>query len=104
MQKEVIDSAVRKIEDAHKQAIKLVDAGDPKIKVTQIDVDILAINKEFVKTKQKEAEVGVEKAFAGLREAIGVGPEYPLELADTPLPRSEERRVGKECRYRREQH
>ncbi len=86
MQKEVIDSAVSKIEDAHKKAETLVKAGDPKIKVTQIDVDILAITKEFVKTKQEEAKVGVSKALAGLREALGVGLDYPLNLADEKLP------------------
>jgi outer membrane protein TolC len=86
MQKEVIDSAVNKIEDAHKKAKQLVEAGDPKIKVTQIDVDILAVNKEFVKTKQQEATVGIDKAMAGLREALGVGVDYPLKLVDEPLP------------------
>lgn len=86
MQKEVIDRAVQKIDDAHKKAEQLVKAGDPNIKVTQIDVDTLAVNKEFFKTKQAEATVGVQKALAGLREALGVGLDFPLEVVDAPLP------------------
>ena len=86
MQKQVIDNAVRKIDDAYKKAKEIVEQGDPKSKVTTIDVDTLAINKEFIKTKQAEASVGIEKATAGLREAIGLDLSYPLEVADTPLP------------------
>jgi outer membrane protein TolC len=86
MQKVVIDGAIRKIDDAHARAQKLVKLGDPEIKVTQIDVDILAVNREFFRTKQAEAGVGVDKATAALREAIGVDPYYPLEVTDEPLP------------------
>jgi outer membrane protein TolC len=86
MQKEVIDGAIRKIDDAHKKATELLKIGDPDLKVTKIDVDVLAINREFAKTKQAEARVGVEKAIAALQEAIGVDPYYPLEVAVEPLP------------------
>ncbi|MCS7046511.1 MAG: TolC family protein, partial [Gemmataceae bacterium] len=86
MQKAVVDGAIEKIDEAQKKAKQLVDSGDPNLKVTQIDVDLLAINKEFVKTQQAAATVGILKAIAGLREAIGVGPDYPLEVAHEPLP------------------
>jgi outer membrane protein TolC len=86
MQKAVTDSALEKIDQAHAQAKKLVKAGDPEFKVTTIDIKVLEINKEFLRTKQAEATVGVDKAIAALREAIGIGPDYPLDVAVEPLP------------------
>src|SRR5207245_3442146 len=46
MQLAVINSAVEKVDSAYEKAKKLVKLGDPQIKVTQIDVDVLEINKE----------------------------------------------------------
>lgn len=86
MQQAVVDEALRKIDDSYRQAEKLIGAGDPKFKVTRIDLDVLKINKEFVRTRKAEADVGILKAFAGLREALGVGPKYKLEIVDEPLP------------------
>jgi outer membrane protein TolC len=86
MQKIVIDNAMDKINDAYRQAKKLVDAGDPKFKVTTIDLKVLDINKEFLRTRQAEATVGIQKALAGLREAIGVGLDFPMDVIDEPLP------------------
>jgi outer membrane protein TolC len=89
MQTEVINRAVEKLEKAHKDAIKLLEEGDPKSKITKIDVDTLAVNKQFFKTKQAEAQVGIRKAFAALREALGVGLDYDLQIPlpnEAPLP------------------
>jgi outer membrane protein TolC len=36
--------------------------------------------------RQQEAVQGVTRAMAALREAMGVGPDYALQLADTGLP------------------
>ncbi len=82
----VAGDALDKIESAYKRGEKLVGAGDPNIKVTNIDLKVLEVNKEFVRTKRAEAEVGIQKALAGLREAIGIGPDYPLDVAVAPLP------------------
>ncbi len=68
------------------QARKLVKAGDPDIKVTNLDVDVLALNLKLLKSKEVEAQIGIRKAIAGLREAIGVGLDYPLEVAADSLP------------------
>src|SRR5205823_14749377 len=78
--------ALDKIIEAHKKAQKLVEAGNPEFKVTAIDLKVLKINAEFVKTKQGEARVGILKAIAALREAIGAGVDYPLDVAAEPLP------------------
>src|SRR5262249_22428739 len=85
-QERVISGALGKIGDARKKAEQLLKAGDPAFKVTAIDLKVLDINAEFVKTKQAEARVGVLKAIAALREAIGLGSDYPLDVAAEPLP------------------
>lgn len=85
-QEAVINSALDKIKEARIKAQKLLDAGDPAFKITAIDLKILDLNAEFVKTKQAEARVGVHKATAALREAVGVGVDYPLDVAAEPLP------------------
>ncbi len=61
-----------------------VKAGNPKF--TQIEVDKLNINAELVKTRLIEAKRGSERALAALREAMGLGCDYPLSLATTDLP------------------
>jgi outer membrane protein TolC len=86
LQKTVIDNALAKINDAHAQAQKLVAAGQPEFKVTKIDIKIIEINRELLKTRQAEADVGIQKALAGLREAIGVDLDFPLDIIVEPLP------------------
>lgn len=89
LQDGVIVNLQKKLEQALKKAIDLRDLGDPKIKVTQIDVDILALNVEFVKAKRTETTNGILRAAAALREALGVGLDYPLQIVAAPLPELE---------------
>src|SRR5438270_922431 len=60
--------------------------GDPDVKVTNLDVDVLSLNLKLLRQKEVEAETGILKAIAAVREAVGVGPEYPLHVADGRLP------------------
>jgi len=85
-QRNVIDSVIDKLKNASDKAKRFVDAGDPNIKVNQIDVDTLLLNLEFAKAKRAEAATGMEKATAGLREAIGLGLNEPLAISVEPLP------------------
>jgi outer membrane protein TolC len=85
-QRNVVDSVIDKLKNAYDKAERLVKAGDPNIKVTQIDVDTLKLNLEFAKAKRAEADVGMLKATAGLREAIGLGLSDPLAIPVQPLP------------------
>ena len=85
-QLKVVHRIKGKLEEALMQARKLVKAGDPDIKVTNLDVDVLALNLKLLKSKEVEAQIGIRKAIAGLREAIGVGLDYPLEVAADTLP------------------
>jgi outer membrane protein TolC len=82
-QLKVIHRVKDKLEDAKKQAEKLIKVGDPDIKVTDIDVKVLGLNLELIKAKEVEARVGILKAFAALREAIGIGLDYPLEIGES---------------------
>src|SRR5262249_40963848 len=68
------------------QARKLVKIGDPTYKVTTLDVDLLALHLKLLSSKEIEAEIGIRKAVAALREAVGVGPEFPLDVAEGSLP------------------
>lgn len=82
----VIDNVIEKLSLSLDKARKLVEIGDPTFKVTKIDVDTINLNLEFAKAKRAEASTGILKAIAGLREAMGVGLEFPLEVPVEPLP------------------
>lgn len=85
-QLQLVRNVVRDLTEARDTAKKIVEKGAGAVKLTQLDVDALTVNLDLVKIKEAEASVGVLKATAALREAIGVGPEYPLSLAAEPLP------------------
>jgi outer membrane protein TolC len=85
-QLKVVHRMKGKLEEALTQARKLVKVGDPDIKVTNLDVDVLALYLKLLRSKEVEAEIGIRKAIAALREAVGVGPEFPLAVAEGSLP------------------
>jgi outer membrane protein TolC len=82
----VVDGVIEKLSGAHKKAKDFLGAGDVNIKVTKIDVDNLALNIQFARAKRSEVAAGVEKALAGLREAIGLCANDVLVVPDEPLP------------------
>ena len=72
---------------ARKKAEDLLKIGDPNFKVNQLDIDLFDVNIELLESRKVEAVVGEKKALAALREAIGVGPDYPLDIpASSKLP------------------
>ena len=85
-QLKVVDGVIEKLSSSTEKAERFVKAGDPNIKVTQIDVDNLRLNIQFAKAKRCEAAAGVEKATAALREAIGLCPSDVLLVPDEALP------------------
>lgn len=86
MQLDVVQGLVKRLTEARDQAKHLVEKGAGAVKVTALDVDALDVNLELVKVKQAEAETGILRAIAALREAIGIGPDYPIEVAGGELP------------------
>lgn len=85
-QEGVAANVVNKIDDAVKMTKKLVDAGVPEFKVTQIDIEMLTVNRAFVEARSMEAKIGSVKALAALREAIGLSKDDQFDVVAVPLP------------------
>lgn len=81
----VVKGLVDKLDRAVDKAKLIVKSGEVKL-VTQIDVDTLTVNRDFYKSREYEAVVGIERAQAALREAIGVNQDYALETSADTLP------------------
>jgi outer membrane protein TolC len=81
-QQAVVDSVLEKLKQNRDNAKRMVDSGDPKSKVTQIDVDMLDYQIGLFEARRAEATVGIDRATSGLREAIGVSRDYPLVLGN----------------------
>jgi hypothetical protein len=82
----VVDGVIEKLSGSLDKAGGMVKAGDPSIKVTQVDVDNLKLNIIFARAKRAEVSAGVEKAIAALREAIGLSNCDQLIVPDESLP------------------
>jgi len=80
MQLKLLNDVLGDLRKARKKTEDLLKIGDPSYKVTQLDLDQFDINIELVEVRKVEAVVGEKRAFAALREAIGVGPDYPLDI------------------------
>jgi outer membrane protein TolC len=83
-QKKVADDVVAHMEATRTTAQRLLDGGSRE--VTTSTVDKITVYQRLAQTKQADATQGVERALAGLREAIGLDPCYPLKVAAEPLP------------------
>src|SRR5260370_18523277 len=55
--------------------------------VSQRNVDQIDVSLLVTRGRREEAVEGVERALSALREAMGVGCDFPIQLADTRLPR-----------------
>ncbi|QVL33034.1 TolC family protein [Telmatocola sphagniphila] len=60
------------------------DGGNKDINKNTEDRLVIARSEAIIKRNQ--AEAGILQAFAALREAMGIGPNEPLEIADEKLP------------------
>jgi outer membrane protein TolC len=60
----------------------LVKSGNPDFIVTKIDADKLKLAIDLQSPRLVEAEEGVQRALAALREAMGAAPDCPVVLAD----------------------
>jgi outer membrane protein TolC len=85
-QREVIDEVLRNLADGRRRAKELFDRGDQDIRITSLDIEALDLQIGLVRTKKSLIEAGELKAFAALREAMGLNYDYPLEIAPVSLP------------------
>jgi outer membrane protein TolC len=71
--------------EAVRQAAKLqLEAGAKG--VSTADVERGLVYARLAQTKQIEAEGGVKRALAALREAMGMGPDFHIDVPDRALP------------------
>jgi outer membrane protein len=77
---------VRKLKLYREKALFLVKKGDPNSVVTQVDVDRLAANIDLYELRHIQATIGLERAKAALREAMGMDPCVCLWLVAADLP------------------
>jgi outer membrane protein TolC len=77
-QRQVADKAIENLKFNLDIAQKLLKAGNPA--VSQIDVDKLGVYIALIQSRRAQAIQEGERARAGLREAMAVGPDYCFDL------------------------
>jgi outer membrane protein TolC len=82
----VAQNAVETLKATHKVADQLVKSGDSK-KVTQDDVDKLSIFVMLAESRIGEAQVGMDRAKAALREAMGLSHDAKFDIDQGSLTR-----------------
>jgi outer membrane protein TolC len=82
----VVSETLENLEKARKRAKQIFDAGGVDSKITKIDLEFLDIQIAQIKGKKSQINNGMLKALAALREAMGLGHDYPLEIAAVDLP------------------
>jgi outer membrane protein TolC len=79
-QEEVLKSVIVKLDVNRGVAAEIVKARDPTSKITENDVKNLDVQIAFYKSRAVEATIGIQRAHAALREAIGVDRGFPLQI------------------------
>jgi outer membrane protein TolC len=83
-QHQIAERAVNQLSVIRDYADKTVKEGNTR-DVTKVDVDRLDAYVLLGKTRVEEAKLGIERAKAALREAIGLPCQTPLEIGDEKL-------------------
>jgi hypothetical protein len=82
----VIGDVLNNLESSRAKAKRLYDSGDPKVKITKIDLEVLDVNMALVRNRKSQADNGLLKAIAALKEAMGLSCDYDLQIAAVGLP------------------
>jgi outer membrane protein TolC len=85
-QRIVVDDVLRSLTEGRKKAYSLWKEGNADIKINKLDIEGLDIQIGLVQAKKHAVDNGLKKAEAALREAMGVRYDFPLDVADAPLP------------------
>jgi outer membrane protein TolC len=88
-QERVTRRVVEQLSAVRDTAKQMLDAGARD--VTTDDVNRALVFIRLAQTRRTEVEQGVKRALAALKEALGVGPGYPLDVAVDHLPDPGER-------------
>lgn len=84
-QTKVADTVVGNLSETHKFTKEILDKGASR-EVTQDTVDKITVYRSLAQTRKSEADRGVGRATAALREAIGIEPECCIKIIDDTLP------------------
>jgi outer membrane protein TolC len=90
----VTTSVVERISDVRKTAQEMLSAGARDVSATDVKRSLLYLR--LAQARQVEAEDGVERGLAALKEAIGLGGSCRLETPSDRLPRPQRRPVREE--------
>lgn len=82
---DILNGALASLRQSHNDATNLLKTGARR-DLTQYMVDTVPVYISAVQGRQEEALAGIDRARAGLREAMGVGPDFCLELEKGELP------------------
>ncbi len=85
-QQVVIEDVLKRLTEGRNRVKQLVDSGDATVKVNKLDINALDVQIKLVRAKKSQADNGLLKALAAMREAMGLVHDYPLEIADADLP------------------
>lgn len=85
-QQAVITDVLRNLDEGYKKAETIAKSGDPNAKITMLDVRAIKGQIAIVNARKAQADNGMLRALAALREAMGLAHDYPLEIAVAPLP------------------
>jgi outer membrane protein TolC len=83
-QERVARGVVDRLTAVYEAAQKQLDAGAKD--VTATDVNRTQVYLRLARTRRTQAEQGVQRALAGLREAVGLGPDVRLDVPGDRLP------------------
>jgi hypothetical protein len=85
-QQRVISDVIFNLEKGYERAETVFKAGDATAKITRADLTMIKASLQQARVKKNEADTGMKKALAALREAMGLGYDYPLDIAVVDLP------------------
>jgi outer membrane protein TolC len=85
-QQMVVADVLRSLQKGRERLRIILASGDLNAKVTKLDIEAIDTQIVIVQTKKAQADNGLLKAIAALREAMGVAHDYPLQLAAIELP------------------
>lgn len=88
-QERVARQVVERLRTIYESAQQMLDAGSPG--VTSGDVRRTLVYLRLAEAKRVQATEGMKRALAALEEAVGVGPEVCMTMAEAPLPVPEAR-------------
>jgi hypothetical protein len=85
-QQEVIADVIKDLQTGRERLRRIHGIGDVNAKVTLLDIEAIETQIVLVQAKKSQADNGLLKAIAALREAMGVAHDFPLKLAAVELP------------------